>query len=197
MAKKVNIDYTGKFNLPIPIGRLNPTPADSTEIWKTLADAQNYAATGPTAYVGQIIYVQEKQQHYYISDEAGTLAEIKGGALDTIVRGYKMGNEFYTDSTYTEKLTHDNQKFYVDLNGGNYSVYAYHGDGVGYKLAANVPDATSQIKGIVKLYNTVQDIEAAKTDGAITASAVKTAIDSIKLDVTVDDEECLCLAKPW
>lgn len=32
MAKIVDTNYTGKFNLPIAIGRLNPIPADATEV---------------------------------------------------------------------------------------------------------------------------------------------------------------------
>jgi len=50
-------------------------PLDATEIWYSLEDAQNYAATDPTAYVGQSIKVIEDGtvKLYLISNEDGDL----------------------------------------------------------------------------------------------------------------------------
>ena len=57
--------------------RANGQPLDSTEVYYSLAAAQEYAA-GAGAYVGQKIAViaDGKVTHYSIEDEAGTLKEL-------------------------------------------------------------------------------------------------------------------------
>lgn len=72
--------------LPLAIERANPIPLDSTAIWYSLEDMQNYAATGATAYVGQtLVYVNETAKTstaYIIADAAGTLQEIGAGKVE-------------------------------------------------------------------------------------------------------------------
>lgn len=72
--------------LPLAIERANPIPLDSTAIWYSLEDMQNYAATGVTAYVGQtLVYVDETAKTstaYIIADAAGTLKEIGAGTVE-------------------------------------------------------------------------------------------------------------------
>lgn len=50
------------FNI-LPTGmsfqRLGNFPLDSSSVYKTLVEAQNYAFTNPTAYAGQILYVED------------------------------------------------------------------------------------------------------------------------------------------
>lgn len=89
-------NYTNEqgFGLPLNIRRGNPNPLDNSSVWKSLAEAQNYAQTDPTAYVGQIISVvnytpavldgegavatpsQSTVEVYYIKDEAGVLEPV-------------------------------------------------------------------------------------------------------------------------
>lgn len=82
------------FGLPLNIRRGNPNPLDNSSVWKSLAEAQNYAQNDPTAYVGQIISVvnytpavlddegavatasQSTVEVYYIKDEAGVLEPV-------------------------------------------------------------------------------------------------------------------------
>lgn len=72
--------------LPLAIERANPIPLDSTAVWYSLEDMQNYAATGATAYVGQtLVYVNEianTSTAYIIADAAGTLQEIGAGKVE-------------------------------------------------------------------------------------------------------------------
>ena len=73
--------------LPLSITRGNPNPLDDTYLYDTLANAQAYAASGTTAYVGQTICVLNTDitngipKVYVISDTAGTLKPV-GDAAD-------------------------------------------------------------------------------------------------------------------
>lgn len=70
----------GNMALPIAIKRGNPIALDTTSVWYVKADMENYAKTGATAYVGQIItYVNEEGgtvEAYQISNEAGALIKL-------------------------------------------------------------------------------------------------------------------------
>ena len=70
----------GNMALPIAIKRGNPIALDTTSVWYVKADMENYAKTGATAYVGQIItYVNEEGstvEAYQISNKAGTLIKL-------------------------------------------------------------------------------------------------------------------------
>lgn len=72
--------------LPLAIERANPIPLDSTAIWYSLEEMQNYATTGATAYVGQtLVYVNESAKTstaYIIADATGTLQEIGAGKVE-------------------------------------------------------------------------------------------------------------------
>lgn len=93
----------GYMPLPINIKRGNPIPLDSTSVHyptaggpSALANAQDYAANNPVAYVGQIITVcegtftgdsfipnmaHENSGIYYIADKAGTLIKLVNNAV--------------------------------------------------------------------------------------------------------------------
>lgn len=94
---KYNLDaYLDKDGLGFPLNfrRGNPNPLDNSSVWNSLAAAQNYAQTDPTAYVGQILSVvnytaavtdeegvittpsQSTVEVYYIKDEAGNLEPV-------------------------------------------------------------------------------------------------------------------------
>ena len=96
MAKYNLENYLDKDGLGFPLNfrRGNPNPLDNSSVWKSLAEAQNYAQTDPTAYVGQILSVvnytaavtddegavvtpsQSTVEVYYIKDEAGALESV-------------------------------------------------------------------------------------------------------------------------
>lgn len=70
----------GNMALPIAISRGNPIPLDTTAVWYSKTDMENYAKTGATAYVGQVLtFVDEtnkKAEAYLISSVEGTLIKL-------------------------------------------------------------------------------------------------------------------------
>ena len=64
--------------LPMNIKRGNPIPLDTTAVWYNKTELETYAASGATAYVGQILtlYADSKCEAYMISNEAGTLIKL-------------------------------------------------------------------------------------------------------------------------
>ena len=64
--------------LPMNIKRGNPIPLDTTAVWYNRTELETYAASGATAYVGQILtlYTDSKAEAYMIADEAGTLVKL-------------------------------------------------------------------------------------------------------------------------
>ena len=64
--------------LPMNIKRGNPIPLDTTAVWYNKTELETYAASGATAYVGQILtlYADGKAEAYMISNEAGTLVKL-------------------------------------------------------------------------------------------------------------------------
>ncbi len=66
------------MGFPLSIKRGNPAPVDTTAVWYNKTELETYAASGATAYVGQILtlYVDGKAEAYMIADEAGTLVKL-------------------------------------------------------------------------------------------------------------------------
>lgn len=64
--------------LPMNIKRGNPIPLDTTAVWYNKTELENYAKTGATAYVGQVLTLVAggKCEAYMISNEAGTLVKL-------------------------------------------------------------------------------------------------------------------------
>ena len=64
--------------LPMNIKRGNPIPLDTTAVWYNKTELETYAASGATAYVGQILTLvaDNKCEAYMISSEAGTLVKL-------------------------------------------------------------------------------------------------------------------------
>lgn len=64
--------------LPMNIKRGNPIPLDTTAVWYDKTELETYAASGATAYVGQILTLcaDNKCEAYMISNEAGTLIKL-------------------------------------------------------------------------------------------------------------------------
>ena len=77
-------DYN-KMALPLSIERANPISLDSTAVWYDFAAMTEYAQSGATAYVGQVLaYVNEADntaKAYIIADTAGTLTEVGAATL--------------------------------------------------------------------------------------------------------------------
>lgn len=66
------------MGFPLSIKRGNPAPVDTTAVWYNKTDLETYAASGATAYVGQVLTLvaDGKCEAYMISNEAGTLIKL-------------------------------------------------------------------------------------------------------------------------
>ena len=66
------------MGFPLSIKRGNPAPVDTTAVWYNKTELETYAASGATAYVGQILTLVAggKCEAYMISNEAGTLIKL-------------------------------------------------------------------------------------------------------------------------
>lgn len=66
------------MGFPLSIKRGNPAPVDTTAVWYDKTELETYAASGATAYVGQILTLvaDNKCEAYMISNEAGTLIKL-------------------------------------------------------------------------------------------------------------------------
>lgn len=64
--------------LPMNIKRGNPIPLDTTAVWYDKTELETYAASGATAYVGQVLTLiaDGKAEAYMISNEVGTLVKL-------------------------------------------------------------------------------------------------------------------------
>ena len=82
-----NAPYMG---FPLSIKRGNPAPVDTTAVWYDKTELETYAASGATAYVGQILTLvaDSKCEAYMISNEAGTLIKL----ASTIASGDLAGD---------------------------------------------------------------------------------------------------------
>lgn len=66
------------MGFPLSIKRGNPAPVDTTAVWYSKTELETYAASGATAYVGQVLTLvaDNKCEAYMISNEAGTLIKL-------------------------------------------------------------------------------------------------------------------------
>ena len=66
------------MGFPLSIKRGNPAPVDTTAVWYNKTELETYAASGATAYVGQILTLVSggSCEAYMISNEAGTLIKL-------------------------------------------------------------------------------------------------------------------------
>lgn len=75
------IKKDGNFmGLPMNIARGNPIPLDTTAVWYTQTEMENYAKTGATAYVGQVLTLVDETNStasaWLITNKAGTLVKL-------------------------------------------------------------------------------------------------------------------------
>ena len=154
MAVKNLSNYTDKDGLGFPLNfrRGNPNPLDNSSLWGTLAGAQAYAQTDPTAYVGQVLTVLDDTANtatvYVIEKEDGTLKQV--------------GTVTLVDNTTIIKDT-DNVisiKGYADAAEGAQLVKTADG------LTWIVPDTTT-VEGLSTAVQAIQDTLGDSTKGLV------------------------------
>lgn len=95
--------------LPMNIKRGNPIPLDTTAVWYNKTELETYAASGATAYVGQVLTLitDGKAEAYMISNEAGTLVKLAqttaSGDLATDVSNLQTKVDNLTEKVGTAK----------------------------------------------------------------------------------------------
>ena len=72
------------MEFPLSMKRQDAFSLDPTCVWPSMADAQNYAKTNPTAYIGQVlsVVVDGVATSYTIQNAAGDLAPLGAAAVD-------------------------------------------------------------------------------------------------------------------
>jgi hypothetical protein len=84
MAVNNTLKAYSDMEFPLAMKRQDAFALDPSTVWPTLADAQNYAKTNPTAYVGQMlsVVVDGVATSYTIQNAAGDLAPLGAAAVD-------------------------------------------------------------------------------------------------------------------
>jgi|SRR5699024_4663970 len=72
------------MEFPLSMSRQDAFPLDKNSVFYSMSDAQTYAQTNPTAYVGQVIAVVEEgvSTIYQIKNTAGDLEALGTGNLE-------------------------------------------------------------------------------------------------------------------
>lgn len=122
-----------------------------------------------------------------IGDGSSTFAElpyidepILNNIESLIIKGYFYQGAFYADLAHTVLLEAIPGRIYIDAASGK--LYTY--DGINYSVQINkLPNATADIAGIVKLYDTTGQ----NTDGTMTQRAITDELDD-KFEMLVDKD---------
>ena len=151
--------------LPMNIKRGNPIPLDTTAVWYDKTELENYAKTGATAYVGQVLtlVVDSKCEAYMISSEAGTLVKL-------------------AQTTATGDLATDVSNLQTQVGNLTKAVGSAAAEGVEasglYKLIADV-EAVAKTR--------LEGVEAGDNSVAIAGSATKPSI-AVKISKAEDNK---------
>lgn len=175
-------DYN-KMALPLSIERANPISLDSTAVWYDFAAMVEYAQSGATAYVGQVLaYVNEADntaKAYIIADAAGTLTEVGAATLgddktitleDGTLALKNWGKEYYR---WVDAVGEVGQEGYVAGHHEKQVVDAEHPwiAGLEPKAVAGT-DGTFELAWYQPSTTTVEGLNS-------TVSTIRTAVDEI------------------
>ena len=105
-------------------------------------------------------------------------------ADDIFVKAYfnKEDEKFYKDAEFSELLSGNTNRIYIDLNNLNH-IYYYNGADYVVVGAGELPTASAEVSGIMKLYNTKGN----NVDGTMTQKAITDELNQ-KLEAFVDGE---------
>ena len=94
-----------KMEFPLGMKRQDAFPLDDSSVFYSLEDAQAYAQSNPTAYVGQIlsVVVNGESTAYQIKNAAGDLDPLGTGDMDEDLDAYFEANTA-TDEEVQEML---------------------------------------------------------------------------------------------
>lgn len=176
------------MGFPLSIKRGNPAPVDTTAVWYDKTELENYAKSGATAYVGQILTLiaDNKCEAYMISNEAGTLVKLAqttaSGDLATDVTNLQsqvatlIATVGADDTSGLQKAVKDNATAITKLNANN----ATEGS-VDYKIKQAIDGV---LDGAPETFDTLKEIAAWINEHGTDATNMTTAIN--KLETIVD-----------
>lgn len=105
-------------------------------------------------------------------------------ADDIFVKAYfnKADGKFYKSADFIEEEIGNTNRIYIDLNNPN---HIYYYNGVDYVVvgAGELPTASAEVPGIMKLYNTKGN----NVDGTMTQKAITDELNQ-KLEASIDGE---------
>lgn len=188
-------DYN-KMALPLSIERANPISLDSTAVWYDFSAMVEYAQSGATAYVGQVLaYVNETDNSakaYIIADTNGTLTEVGAATLGdnkTIVLEEgtlalkNWGKEYYR---WVEAVGEEGQEGYV---AGHHEKQVV--DGTHPWIAGLEPKAVAGVDGTFELAwyqpstTTVEGLNSTVSTIRTTVEGITAALGDAETDGTI------------
>lgn len=133
----------------------------------------NYAKVATTFIPksGEICLVDTSQQGLcaIVGDGSATYDELlaKGYVNDIFVKAYLYNGFFYSDKEYNNKLSGNINRIYINLNRIN-DLYYWNGEKYVLIGAGDLPVASSEVAGVLKLYKTTGNNE----DGSMTQKSI-------------------------
>ena len=110
--------------------------------------------------------------------------------FELLVQGYYNNGKFYREPELLDDIPGYVNKIYIDITPKQGGIYYF--DGINFcRIGGNgekIPNATAEIPGIMKLYNTVGQNE----DGTMTQKAITDELDD-KVEASVNIEEELLI----
>ncbi len=134
---------------------------------------------------GEVCLVDTEKQGLcvVVGDGISTYGQLKdqGYTNSLFIICYFYNGKFYADENHTIALSGIENKFYIDKRNLN-NVY-YYLDGVFNKVGVDIPQATVDVAGIMKLY----DNTGANVDGTMTQKAITNELNK-KIEAKVDED---------
>lgn len=151
----------------------------------------NYAKVATTFIPksGEICLVDTSRQGLcaIVGDGSATYESLlaKGYANDIFAKGYFQDGIFYNvrnNPTEVNILDKNTNKIYIDLNN-THNIYYYDGESFVLIGAGEIPTASADTAGVMKLYNELGN----NTDGTITQAKITSELNH-KVSASVEEE---------
>ena len=150
----------------------------------------NYAKVATTFIPksGEICLVDTSRQGLcaIVGDGSATYGDLlaKGYVNDIFIKGFYQNGTFYNvkeNPTDANILDKDVNKIYIDLNNNN--IYYYDGENFVLIGIGNLPTASADTAGVVKMYN----VTGSNEDGTMTQKSITEELEK-KVEVSVNGE---------
>lgn len=151
----------------------------------------NYAKVATTFIPksGEICLVDTSRQGLcaIVGDGSATYGDLlaNGYVNDIFIKGFYLNGTFYNvkeNPTDVNILDKNVNKIYIDLNNKN-NIYYYDGENFVLIGIGNLPTASADTAGVVKMYN----VTGSNEDGTMTQKSITEELEK-KVEVSVDGE---------